>query len=235
MWRWYLEALWSKVKTWIRSDRDSARTYILDCRYATKDTILCALISIYRSDLYLSIDHIYIYISLYIIGAHVYPSTFELLSGSVTGELKFWDLRFNKVSVKTIEAHRSPMTALAVHNYAPLFARSKREDFYSFKKNRIYFNIYIYQTRCAVATRSIFIYIYNDTNTTCVCVNIFVCVSLLHLNSFHIGREGRLGHYVVFMMMIAFICIYQMNKCMIHGLDWYLLSHYIYIYILALS
>ncbi|OQR91926.1 regulatory-associated protein of mTOR [Achlya hypogyna] len=62
--------------------------------------------------------------SAWIVGTHLYPGKYELLSGSVTGELKFWDLRYHKTSVRTLEAHRSPMTALAVHNYAPVFARS---------------------------------------------------------------------------------------------------------------
>lgn len=59
----------------------------------------------------------------WVVQTHVYPDKYEMLSGSVSGELKFWDLRYPKNSVKSLEAHRSPMTALAVHNYAPLFAR----------------------------------------------------------------------------------------------------------------
>ncbi|KDO18071.1 hypothetical protein SPRG_22370 [Saprolegnia parasitica CBS 223.65] len=65
----------------------------------------------------------------WIVGTHLYPTKYELLSGSVTGELKFWDLRHQKVSVKTLEAHRSPMTALSVHNYAPLFASGSHNQF----------------------------------------------------------------------------------------------------------
>ncbi|KDO19921.1 hypothetical protein SPRG_14829 [Saprolegnia parasitica CBS 223.65] len=67
--------------------------------------------------------------SSWIVGTHLYPTKYELLSGSVTGELKFWDLRHQKVSVKTLEAHRSPMTALSVHNYAPLFASGSHNQF----------------------------------------------------------------------------------------------------------
>lgn len=59
----------------------------------------------------------------WVVQTHVYPGKHEVLSGSVSGELKFWDLRYAKNSVKTLEAHRSPMTALAVHDYAPMMAR----------------------------------------------------------------------------------------------------------------
>lgn len=62
----------------------------------------------------------------WVVQTHVYPDKYEMLSGSVSGELKFWDLRYPKNSVKSLEAHRSPMTALAVHNYAPIFARCVR-------------------------------------------------------------------------------------------------------------
>lgn len=62
--------------------------------------------------------------SSWIVQTHIYNhARHELLTGSVSGELKFWDLRFPKTSVRALEAHRSPMTALAVHNYAPVFAR----------------------------------------------------------------------------------------------------------------
>ncbi|RHY22017.1 hypothetical protein DYB35_013419, partial [Aphanomyces astaci] len=61
--------------------------------------------------------------------AHLYQSKYELLSGSVSGELKFWDLRYNKSSVKTFEAHRSPMTALAVHAFAPVYATGSHNQF----------------------------------------------------------------------------------------------------------
>jgi hypothetical protein len=59
----------------------------------------------------------------WVVQTHIYAGRNELLTGSVTGELKFWDLRYPKNSVKSLEAHRSPMTALAVHDYAPIFAR----------------------------------------------------------------------------------------------------------------
>ncbi|KAF0700295.1 Aste57867_9173 [Aphanomyces stellatus] len=65
----------------------------------------------------------------WIVGTHLYKSKYQLLSGSVSGELKFWDLRYQKTSVKTFDAHRSSMTALAVHQYAPLFATGSHNQF----------------------------------------------------------------------------------------------------------
>uniref|UniRef100_M4B985 Raptor N-terminal CASPase-like domain-containing protein n=1 Tax=Hyaloperonospora arabidopsidis (strain Emoy2) TaxID=559515 RepID=M4B985_HYAAE len=59
----------------------------------------------------------------WVVQTHIYPGRNELLTGSVTGELKFWDMRYPKNSVRSLEAHRSPMTALAIHDYAPIFAR----------------------------------------------------------------------------------------------------------------
>ncbi|TMW63135.1 hypothetical protein Poli38472_002076 [Pythium oligandrum] len=65
----------------------------------------------------------------WVVQTHLYPGKNELLSGSVSGELKFWDLRYPKTSVRALEAHRSPMTALAVHDYAPIFASGSHNQF----------------------------------------------------------------------------------------------------------
>ncbi|GMF12432.1 unnamed protein product [Phytophthora lilii] len=69
--------------------------------------------------------------SSWVVQTHIYAGRNELLTGSVTGELKFWDLRYPKNSVKSLEAHRSPMTALAVHDYAPIFARCVLAYYYA--------------------------------------------------------------------------------------------------------
>ncbi|KAG7391288.1 HEAT repeat [Phytophthora pseudosyringae] len=65
----------------------------------------------------------------WVVQTHIYAGRNELLTGSVTGELKFWDMRYPKNSVKSLEAHRSPMTALAVHDYAPIFASGSHNQF----------------------------------------------------------------------------------------------------------
>ncbi|KAL4109088.1 hypothetical protein PRIC1_000793 [Phytophthora ramorum] len=65
----------------------------------------------------------------WVVQTHIYEGRNELLTGSVTGELKFWDMRYPKNSVKSLEAHRSPMTALAVHDYAPIFASGSHNQF----------------------------------------------------------------------------------------------------------
>lgn len=59
----------------------------------------------------------------WVVQTHVYAGRNELLSGSVSGEIKFWDLRYPKTSTKSLEANTFPMTALAVHDHAPLIAR----------------------------------------------------------------------------------------------------------------
>ena len=43
-------------------------------------------------------------------------------SGSISGSIKFWDLR-RDVAVRTIKAHQGAMRALVVHDYAPVMAR----------------------------------------------------------------------------------------------------------------
>ena len=45
----------------------------------------------------------------------------ELLSGCISGECKFWDLRL-PASLRNLDVQRSPMTAFAVHNRVPLIA-----------------------------------------------------------------------------------------------------------------
>ena len=49
----------------------------------------------------------------------------SVVSGSMHGDVRFWDLRTNHTVMK-IQAHRSSidkMTALGVHNYMPILAR----------------------------------------------------------------------------------------------------------------
>jgi regulator-associated protein of mTOR len=48
---------------------------------------------------------------------------FKIISGAVNGQVKFWDPRVGEESLFTILAHTSAMTALAVHDYAPVLAR----------------------------------------------------------------------------------------------------------------
>ena len=54
----------------------------------------------------------------------------HIISGSVSGDIKFWDIRGHRQSsIKTIELHRSPMTALAVHEFAPIVASGSHNQF----------------------------------------------------------------------------------------------------------
>jgi len=45
----------------------------------------------------------------------------ELVTGCRNGEVKLWDMRFNK-SIKTIRATTDALRTLSVHEHAPVFA-----------------------------------------------------------------------------------------------------------------
>jgi WD40 repeat protein len=57
-----------------------------------------------------------------------YGTVHEILSGSVSGDVKAWDLRVS-LSVRTLEAQRSTMTALAFHGKIPIFATGSHAQF----------------------------------------------------------------------------------------------------------
>ena len=50
-----------------------------------------------------------------------YGGRFEILSGSVSGDIKAWDLR-SSTSLRTLVAQRTPMTAMTVHKHVPFAA-----------------------------------------------------------------------------------------------------------------
>ena len=52
---------------------------------------------------------------------------YALVSGSVQADVRFWDLRRSN-SVRSIQAHRVAMTALAVHDFAPLIATGSQRQ-----------------------------------------------------------------------------------------------------------
>jgi regulator-associated protein of mTOR len=54
-------------------------------------------------------------------------SVYSLVSGSVQADVRFWDLR-RPLSVHSMAAHRTPMTALTVHDFAPLIATGSRRQ-----------------------------------------------------------------------------------------------------------
>jgi len=57
-----------------------------------------------------------------------YSKRYELVSGTLTGEIKSWDLRMSS-SIRTIEAQRSTMTALTVHSKIPVVATGSTSQF----------------------------------------------------------------------------------------------------------
>jgi WD40 repeat protein len=52
----------------------------------------------------------------------------QIVSGSISGEIKIWDLRFSE-SLRTHNVQRSPMTALAVHQSIPFVATGSHAQF----------------------------------------------------------------------------------------------------------
>lgn len=57
-----------------------------------------------------------------------YANKCEIVSGTLAGEIKFWDLRMSS-SIRTIEAQRSTMTTLAVHPQIPMLATGSHAQF----------------------------------------------------------------------------------------------------------
>mmetsp|Transcript_3984 Transcript_3984/g.8570 ORF Transcript_3984/g.8570 Transcript_3984/m.8570 type:complete len:884 (-) Transcript_3984:463-3114(-) len=53
----------------------------------------------------------------------------EILSGSVAGDIRAWDIRTPSRSVRAIEVQRSPMTALSVHKQIPIVATGSHAQF----------------------------------------------------------------------------------------------------------
>ena len=52
----------------------------------------------------------------------------EVISASVSGAIKFMDVRTMR-TYKTIEVHKSPLTACAVHNFCPIIATGSHAQF----------------------------------------------------------------------------------------------------------
>lgn len=64
-----------------------------------------------------------------IINMHIQKiNNYQLITGSASGDIKFWDTRFLDSSIKTFEAHKG-CTALAIHDYAPVMASGSNNQF----------------------------------------------------------------------------------------------------------
>jgi regulator-associated protein of mTOR len=57
-----------------------------------------------------------------------YGGRSEIISGSVDGDIRAWDLRMS-TSLRTLDVQRSPMTALAVHKKVPIAATGSHAQF----------------------------------------------------------------------------------------------------------
>lgn len=58
----------------------------------------------------------------WIVNTKLQPGGHELMTGSVSGIVKLWDLRNTKSATYTYESLNTPMTAFDVHEYSPVFA-----------------------------------------------------------------------------------------------------------------
>lgn len=53
----------------------------------------------------------------------------QLISGSSSGEVKFWDVRNQKASVQSLQVHQHPnVTAVVIHPCAPLIAVGSQDQ-----------------------------------------------------------------------------------------------------------
>jgi regulator-associated protein of mTOR len=52
----------------------------------------------------------------------------DIVSGSVSGDVRFWDVRTGR-SYRQLRAHENPMTAIALHNFAPILATGSHNQF----------------------------------------------------------------------------------------------------------
>jgi regulatory associated protein of mTOR len=67
--------------------------------------------------------------SAWVVSAHLRTDGVpEVITASVRGVVKFWDLRSMR-TFKTLEVHKSPLTALAVHSLAPVMATGSHAQF----------------------------------------------------------------------------------------------------------
>jgi hypothetical protein len=57
-----------------------------------------------------------------------YGNRYELISGTISGEIKIWDLRMSS-SIRTFAAQRSTMTSFAVHSKIPILATGSHAQF----------------------------------------------------------------------------------------------------------
>jgi regulator-associated protein of mTOR len=66
--------------------------------------------------------------SAWIVSAHMRADAQEVITSSVRGTVKFWDIRSWR-TYKTLEVQKSPLTSMTVHNCAPLIATGSHAQF----------------------------------------------------------------------------------------------------------
>ena len=66
--------------------------------------------------------------SSWIVSCHMRPDTQEVVTSSVRGSVKFWDIRSWR-TYKTLDVQKSPLTSMTVHNCAPIIATGSHAQF----------------------------------------------------------------------------------------------------------
>jgi regulator-associated protein of mTOR len=66
--------------------------------------------------------------SSWIVSAHMRADAQEVVTSSVRGVVKFWDIRSWR-TYKTLEVQKSPLTSMTVHNCAPIIATGSHAQF----------------------------------------------------------------------------------------------------------
>uniref|UniRef100_A0A7S3GZW4 Uncharacterized protein n=1 Tax=Spumella elongata TaxID=89044 RepID=A0A7S3GZW4_9STRA len=66
--------------------------------------------------------------STWIVSAHMRADAQEVITSSVRGAVKFWDIRSWR-TYKTLDVQKSPLTSMSVHNCAPIIATGSHAQF----------------------------------------------------------------------------------------------------------
>jgi len=66
--------------------------------------------------------------SAWVVSAHMRPDAHEVITSSVRGSVKFWDIRALR-TYKTLDVQKSALTSMSVHNCAPVIATGSHAQF----------------------------------------------------------------------------------------------------------
>jgi len=103
------------------------RIKVFDLRLHDKQGAASSMSSIRRKRKRLQKEHVHKNWIVNIAYTHS-PTKYEIVSGAVGGDLKFWDLRYSR-PLRSLEIQRSAMTALACHPRIPILASGSDANF----------------------------------------------------------------------------------------------------------